>query len=182
MTGRRRCARPAVAVVLAVAAAVTGCAAPGRPAAPYGVGPAGEALSAPAGDVQQAYLAYWDDWLAANRPGGIPPEQLARHAGDPNLSILRAALADSAKEGHTHTGTVGHRIEGMVADGDLRRIYDCVDLNRWLITDAATGRPVDQAGARPPQLSVMTLRRIDGDWKVTDIQKPQDCARSAPQG
>ncbi|MDH6144272.1 MULTISPECIES: hypothetical protein [Kitasatospora] len=169
--------RPLGVLVLALLA---GCSAAVRPAAaPYGTGPDGEALSAPSPDVQQAYLAYWDDWLAANRPGGIAPEQLARHADEPNLSILRAALADAAKAGHTHTGQVGHHIEGMVADGELRRIYDCVDVSRWLITDAATGKPVDQFTGQPPQLSVMTLRQIDGAWKVTDIQKPMACSSAA---
>lgn len=176
MTGRRWLSGSTGLVLLVVA---VGCAAlTPRAAAPYAVGPGGKTLSAPSSDVEQAYLAYWDDWLAANKSGDTSAEQLARHAEEPNLSILRAALIESAKEGYGHTGTVKHRIEGMAADGELRRIYDCVDLNQWLITDATTGQPISQLTSRPPELAIMTLRQFGDVWKVTDIQKPLACSAS----
>ena len=157
--------------------AVTACnaASSATPPRPYGLGPEGEVLASPSAEVNQAYLAYWDAWLEANRLLDPRADQLANHAGEPNLSILRAALAENKRAGLINRGTVGHRIDGILAEGGLRRVYDCVDLSRWLIHDARTGKPIKQLTDREPFLSIMTMRQIRGTWKVTDIQKPLPC-------
>ncbi|MFE4360251.1 hypothetical protein ACFU7Z_14015 [Kitasatospora sp. NPDC057518] len=178
---RARPGRPArtAAAALACAAvlAAAGCsgtssAAPDRTTA---TGPNGERLTAVGDDLRQPYLAYWDEWTKVARAGDVAAAPLDAHADEPNLSILRASVDQLRQEGQHMSGEVKHRLLGVRTDGEARRLYDCVDLNAWRIVDAGTGHEISQVGRRPEQLSIMTMRRIDGVWKVTDIQNPLPC-------
>ncbi|MEU1288735.1 hypothetical protein [Kitasatospora sp. NPDC005856] len=178
---RTRPGRPlrAAAAALACAAALTtaGCSGTSA-AAPDGAtatGPYGERLIAVDTDLRQPYLAYWDEWTRVARAADTGAAPLDAHADEPNLSILRASV-DRMREDKRHmSGDVKHRLLGMQVDGEARRLYDCVDLNAWRIVDAGTGREIDQVGQRPEQLSVMTMRHVNGAWKVTDIRNPLPC-------
>ncbi|MGW4803373.1 hypothetical protein [Kitasatospora sp. NPDC004272] len=168
-----------LALALAALPAVAGCGGPaaGRPSADV-TGPYGEPLITVPGDVRTAYLAYWDDWQQVARAADLRAAPLAAHAGEPNLSVLGASVEQLRTTGQRMHGEVRHRLIGMRVLGDYYQLYDCVDLDGWVIVDAA-GAPVDQVGHRPEQLSVMTVRRQDGTWKVTDIQQPLPCPTAA---
>ncbi|MBD0672642.1 hypothetical protein, partial [Streptomyces sp. CBMA156] len=150
-------------------------------AAPDGAtatGPAGERLTAVDADLRQPYLAYWDEWTKVARAADVQAAPLDSHADEPNLSILRASVERLRQDGRRMNGEVAHRLIGMRVDGELRRLYDCVNLNGWRLVDAGTGQEIRQVGERPEQLSVMTMRQINGAWKVTDIQNPLPCPGS----
>ncbi|MFD4660174.1 hypothetical protein ACFWP2_31645 [Kitasatospora sp. NPDC058444] len=167
----------AAALACASALAAAGCSGTSA-AAPDGAtatGPYGERLIAVDADLRQPYLAYWDEWTKVARAADVGAAPLDAHADEPNLSILRASV-DRMREDRQHmSGEVKHRLLGMQVDGEARRLYDCVDLNAWRIVGADTGREINQVSQRQEQLSVMTLRQINGTWKVTDIQNPLPC-------
>ncbi|BAJ30428.1 MULTISPECIES: hypothetical protein [Kitasatospora] len=169
-------ARAAAGVLLVLALAAAGCGAPERAAPPYGVGPDGERLEEPDGEVRAAYLGYWDAWLAAYRNPGAADDGLAGHAGPPWLDAARATLAE-ARRAHQHNeGTVEHRLVGMAAEGQSRLVYDCVELSGWRIHDDRTGAPLPgQLTDKRRQLAVLTLNRVDGRWVVTNSRKPVPC-------
>ncbi|MGW2253583.1 hypothetical protein ACWCXH_25805 [Kitasatospora sp. NPDC001660] len=169
---RRRGAAAVLALLAALGTACTGASGAERP---YGLGPDGERLEKPDPAVEQAYLAYWDAWLAAYRTPGAPDDGLARYSDEPNLSSIRATLADAYRKKQYNEGAVGHRLAGMRTDGDARIVYDCADLNGWLIHDATTGAEIDQVRQKPRQLAIMTLRQAGGAWKVTNSRKPLEC-------
>ncbi|MFE4513258.1 hypothetical protein ACFRMQ_03525 [Kitasatospora sp. NPDC056783] len=179
---RHRPARPLRASVAALAAgaallAATGCSGTSS-ASPDGAtatGPYGEPLIAVDTDLRQPYLSYWDEWTKVARAADDRAAPLDAHADEPNLSILRASVGQMHQDNRRMAGEVKHRLLGMRVDGEARRIYDCVDLNAWKIVDTGTGQEIEQVGERPEQLSVMTMRQINGVWKVTDIQNPLPC-------
>ncbi|MEE1788886.1 hypothetical protein PUR71_39195 [Streptomyces sp. SP17BM10] len=167
--------RGAGAVLALLAALATACTGASGAERPYGTGPDGEHLDKPDPAVEQAYLGYWDAWLKAYRTPGAPEDGLARYSDEPNLSSIRATLADSYRKKQYNEGTVDHRLAGMRTEGDSRIVYDCADLSGWLIHDAATGAEIEQVRHTSRQMAVMTLRRIDGSWKVTNSRKPLEC-------
>ncbi|WP_406200891.1 hypothetical protein OH807_20495 [Kitasatospora sp. NBC_01560] len=186
MSGAARAGRGTRGLLAALAAAAllaaAGCAGDSA-AAPDGAtatGPHGEPLIALTDDVRQPYLSYWDDYVRVFRAADPQAPGLEGHADEPNLSILRASLQQLRQDGQRMQGDVRHRLLGMQVRGELYQVYDCVDLDSWRITDAATGRETDQVGRRPEQLAVMTMRQVDGRWKVTDVQRPVPCPSASP--
>ena len=166
---RRWALLPAVLCALAVPA---GCAA-SPPSA--GGSAAGPALRPVDSGVRLAYLAYWDAWLKANVTSDPDEPALAEHAASPQLDILRANLAAARKRNQVAKGTVGHRLEGMELVDEDRRVVDCVDLDKWLLYDAATDEQIDQLIDKPSQLAIFTLKRQGGTWRVTGLQVAGEC-------
>jgi hypothetical protein len=166
---RLRCPLSTAICALAL---TTGCARTPPPPPAKAAGPSLRPLS---DDVRQAYLAYWDAWLKANRTSNPDEPSLAEHATSPQLAVLRANLAAARQQHRVTRGTVGHRLEGMEGAGDARWVVDCIDLDHWLLYDAVTDEPVDQLVDKPLQLAVFALRRHGGGWWVTSSQVTSGC-------
>lgn len=157
-----------------------GCSTTGSGSHPYALGPDDQPLARPAEDVQAAYLAYWDAFLAAYRTPGTEPPALAERTAEPMLGNLRATLAQARERHEFNQGAVAHRVVGMEADGDTRRIYDCVELSGWLVHDDRTGQEIHQVRQERRQLAVLTLARVEGTWKVTGSRNPVPCEVEGP--
>jgi hypothetical protein len=127
------------------------------------------------GDVERAYLAYWDAWRKANATSNPREPSLARYAASPQLDILRANLTAARQRHQVTKGTVGHRLEGMESAGGTSRVVDCIDLDRWLYYDATSGKLVHQLVDKPSQLAVFTLRQDNGTWRVTGSRVVGEC-------
>ncbi len=175
-------ARPAVALAAATCAALaltaTGCTSSAtgtpRPAATAG----GAALVEPSPDVRQAYDAYWTGWLAAGQKADPDDPSLGQIATGGQLDNMRAMLRHYNEGGKVLRGEVGHRIDGMKVSGEQSRVLqDCVDLDRWLIHDRASGALTDQLKDKPSQLSAFTLvrERLGAPWKVTSVSVLGTC-------
>ncbi|MCX5377326.1 hypothetical protein [Streptomyces sp. NBC_00091] len=167
----------AAALVLTPALLATGCdQASGSPrSAPASTGPA---LVPPAGDVRQAYDTYWADLLAAGQRADPEDPALARSTTGAQLDNMRGMLRRFSEAGQVVRGDVGHRIDGMEITGARSRVLqDCVDLDRWLIYDRASGAPTDQLRDKPSQLSSFTLvtERLGEPWKVTSVVVLGEC-------
>ncbi|MEU2389425.1 hypothetical protein [Streptomyces sp. NPDC007369] len=172
---RGRAARAGAAVAAALASALlAGCSSAPAPSAPAGGTAAGApALQPPSPEVRQAYDAYWAAWLAANRTPDPQDPAIERVATGRQLQELRDNLAHSRSAGQVLLGEVGHRIDGVESPGPRSLIlHDCVDLDRWLIHDTRTGRPVDQLQDKPSQMGAFTLtRENEGEpWRVSSLQ------------
>ncbi|MFJ7167979.1 hypothetical protein ACIQUV_21015 [Streptomyces globosus] len=168
----RGAAGAAAGAALALAAA-TGCTSPASSASADGRPTAEAGLRNPDPEVRQAYDAYWAAWLAANRTPDPADPALERVATGTQLAELRENLAHSRTAGQVLLGEVGHRVEGVSDAGPGRLVlHDCIDLDRWLIHDARTGRPVDQLGDKPTQLGAFTLKREGegGPWRVASLR------------
>ncbi|MBT2543410.1 hypothetical protein J7E99_22595 [Streptomyces sp. ISL-44] len=161
---------PASLLVLVLALA-TGCtaAASGTPGA---VDSPRSSAGPPSEDVTRAYDTYWTTWLAANRTPDPQDPGLEQVATGSQLRELRDNLAQSKEAGQVLLGEVGHRVTGMETTGEHTRVLiDCVDLDRWLIHDSATGRPVDQLEDKPSQQGAFTMirEREGAPWKVGSV-------------
>ncbi|MFI1282692.1 MULTISPECIES: hypothetical protein [unclassified Streptomyces] len=161
---------PASLLVLVLALA-TGCtkAASGTPGADD---PPRSSAGPPSADVTRAYDTYWTTWLAANRTPDPQDPGLEQVAAGRQLRELRDNLAQSKESGQVLLGEVGHRVTGMETTGEHTRVvHDCVDLDRWLIHDSATGRPIDQLEDKPSQQGAFTMirEREGAPWKVGSV-------------
>ncbi|AXE22162.1 hypothetical protein C0216_00750 [Streptomyces globosus] len=170
---RLRGAGGAAACAALALAAATGCTSPESSASADGRPSAEAGLRNPDPEVRQAYDAYWAAWLTANRTPDPADPALERVATGTQLAELRENLAHSRTAGQVLLGEVGHRVEGVsdVGPGQLV-LHDCIDLDRWLIHDARTGRPVDQLEDKPTQLGAFTLKREGegGPWRVASLR------------
>lgn len=147
-----------------------GCAVNRPPAA------AGPSLVGLPSDVHDAYLGFWDAWLAANVRSDPDEPTLRKQTIDPLLQTLRANLADSRAAGRGARGQVSHHIEGMEIDEGARRVVDCVGLGGWLLFALDTGRQVpDQVTADRSQLTTLVLRQRDGQWKAANMYTGGSC-------
>jgi hypothetical protein len=136
----------------------------------------GYQLQAPVDEVERAYLAYWGAWLAASRTPGAAGTQLQGHAAEPALGIDLSTLASDVHQGVVLRGSVDHHVLGMAVVGETRKIADCVGLDQWRLYDARTGlQSPGQLTAKRRQLAFITLRKLDGVWKVTDSQQAMAC-------
>ncbi len=157
-----------LALVLALA---TGCTAAASGAS--GAQDPSRSSAGPASaDVTRAYDTYWTTWLAANRTPDPQDPGLEQVATGSQLRELRDNLAQSKEAGQVLLGEVGHRVTGMETTGEHTRVlHDCVDLDRWLIHDSATGRPIDQLEDKPSQQGAFTMiREREGTpWKVGSV-------------
>ncbi|WP_327284465.1 MULTISPECIES: hypothetical protein [unclassified Streptomyces] len=176
--GARRAAVAVAAACAVLVFTVTGCtssaAGTARPAPSAG----GTGLVEPTPDVRQAYDAYWTSWLAAGRKADPDDPVLAQIATGAQLDDMRAMLKHFGDGGKVLRGEVGHRIDGMDVSGEQTRVVqDCVDLDRWLIYDRASGALADQLQDKPSQLSAFTLvrERLGAPWKVTSVSVLGDC-------
>lgn len=168
--GRRPILLVASLIATAVLLAGGGCAVNRTPAA------ASPTLVGLPSDVHDAYLAFWDAWLAANVTADPDEPTLLKRTTDPLLQTLRANLADSRAAGRAARGQVSHHLEGMEIDGDARRVVDCVGLGGWLLFALDTGRQVpDQVTADRSQLTTLVLRQRDGQWKAANMYTGGSC-------
>ncbi|MFF4100004.1 hypothetical protein [Streptomyces sp. NPDC001903] len=173
--------RPAAVAALcaALALAATGCVGSAGGTPPRATPSSdGNGLVEPTSDVRQAYEAYWTSWLAAGRQADPADPSLEQIAAGAQLDSMRAMLKHFGEGGKVLRGEVGHRIDGMNVSGEQSRVVqDCVDLDRWLIYDRASGTPTDQLRDKPSQLSAFTLvrERLGAPWKVTSVSVLGDC-------
>lgn len=133
------------------------------------------ARSGDAAAVEASYHDYWDAFLAASTSSDTAAPALAEHAASNHLAMLRRNLAEQRELGHVAKGSVRHRIDSVVVDGNTARLIDCVDLDLWLIYDAETGALEDQLHDRPNQLVAYVLARTDSGWVVTDSAAQGQC-------
>ncbi|MFI5667784.1 hypothetical protein [Streptomyces sp. NPDC051704] len=169
----------AVCACAALALAATGCTSRAAGTAARATPtPSGNGLVEPTPDVRRAYDAYWTSWLAAGQKADPADPVLDQIATGAQLDDMRAVLKHFGEGGKVLRGEVGHRIDGMDVSGEQSRVVqDCVDLDRWLIYDRASGALADQLQDKPSQLSAFTLvrERMGAPWKVTSVSVLGDC-------
>ncbi|MEU3772181.1 hypothetical protein AB0F11_03010 [Streptomyces sp. NPDC032472] len=171
-------ATAAGAVCALLALTATGCTSSAAGTSPAGGTSSAATLVEPSPDVRQAYEAYWTGLLAAGQKADPDDPSLGQIATGGQLENVRAMLRHYSEGGKVLRGEVGHRIDGMNVSGEQSRVLqDCVDLDRWLIHDRASGEITDQLKDKPSQLSAFTLvrERLGAPWKVTSVSVLGTC-------
>lgn len=137
-------------------------------------------VSAPANDARgiaeeralAAYRGMWQAYAKAGLTANPDEPDLARHASDEALQVLKAGLASYQSKGHVIKGKYGSnpRIAeaSPPADPKAVSVTDCLDTRNFL-TYKSSGEPVDDepGGFRLTRATITNLG-AEG-WKVTSF-------------
>jgi hypothetical protein len=174
---RRRAAGTAIIAIAALTA--TACTDPPPPttpsAAPSLAAPPTQSAPAPSADPKAAALnAYSGMWKAYAKAGltANPDEpDLAVHAADEALKVLRDGLTQTRQEGHVFKGEYTSRpvIAVVEPKGNPTSILiaDCIDMTKFLVYKANGELADGEVGGR--RSAGATVRPVDGSWKVINF-------------
>lgn len=133
-----------------------------------GNGPSRPAASPSAQDgAVVAYLAMWDDTVAAARTSDVDHPRLDDHAEGDALALLKFVMQGHAEEGQVARGAPRHDVEVVESETDRRELRDCMDDREWLMYDRGGELVNDTPGSRG--LVDATVERQRRQWVVTDL-------------
>lgn len=115
--------------------------------------------------VEQAYLAYWEEWTKANL--SLDPARLELVAVPPALDALREAIESHRANGEPARVRVEHNYEILVIDANTASVDDNY-INHTQRVDPASKEPIEPDPNSRHRKS-HTLRKGEGLWKVSEI-------------
>lgn len=173
---RLRGQRAAWIVLVATAAAVTGCSSSGNLAQPLPtespVAAASRSANAsPATAALQQYRAFWAMLPSVSAaPAARRPAMLAPYAADPELSSLLAGMRAGDRQGTVFYGDDVPRptVASLSVAQKVAVIHDCQDSSHAGNEDSRTGRKLTVGVARHLVFATMDLGP-DGTWRVASV-------------
>lgn len=130
------------------------------------------ASPSPAERVLDAYLAMWQEYVAAARTPDRDIRKLSQHAAGDALAQLAGALADNRRQGEVTRGKpkFDPRVTSLKPSNDPKRakVAGCLDDSEWLQYDAKSGELVNKTPGGKHRVRA-TVTRISGTWKVTTL-------------
>ena len=123
-------------------------------------------LSAIEREVEAAYLKSWD--VYADAALSLTTAGLEQSYAEPQLQRTRSDIEDRIQTKRTARFRVDHDYSIDIVGDDLARVHDRYR-NHSVLVDPVTHEPTEP-DPNTVITDVFTLRRIEGTWKVTNIQ------------
>jgi hypothetical protein len=121
-----------------------------------------------------AYRAHWADVIEAGKTADWRSARLDDHATGETLQTVRDNYRKLQSDGEVVRGTVRLHPRVMSVKGSTAIVHDCNDATDFLRYDAKTGAPKEQRKTDIVEAEV-TLRLINGSWKVSSILLGEPC-------
>ncbi len=128
----------------------------------------------PAPAILAAYRAHWADVIEAGKTADWRSSRLDDHATGETLETVRDNYRKLQADGEVVRGTVRLHPRVTSVRGSTAIISDCNDATDFLRYDGKTGAPKEQRKTDIVEAEV-TLRLIDGAWKVSSILLGSPC-------
>ncbi|MER6117948.1 hypothetical protein [Streptomyces sp. NPDC001743] len=177
---RIRTAGLAVAMVTATASVLTACSegTPAKPAATSSpsqsptADPQAEAKKA----VEQSYRSYWDAQAKAFEKVDVRDTGLEKYSFDQAYSKVLADVANMKIKGSAMRGApqIKPDVTAVSLDESPKKatITDCVDVSKWTLVDAKTGKELELPKNRLTRFVVSASARTVGDeWKIVELTR-----------
>ncbi|MFI6688402.1 hypothetical protein [Streptomyces sp. NPDC050485] len=180
-SGTNRWLRRTVVAATALGVAVTsaGCsggekkpAASASPSTSQSADPQAEAKKA----VEQTYRSYWDAQAKAFEKVDARGTGLEKYSFDQAYTKVLADVANMKIKGSAMRGApqIKPQVTAVSLDETPKKatITDCVDVSKWTLVDAKTGKELELPKGRLTRFVVSATARTVGDeWKVVELTR-----------
>ncbi|WP_435057665.1 hypothetical protein [Streptomyces sp. bgisy060] len=181
-SGTNRWLRRAVVAATALSVAVTaaGCSGSGEkketaspsPTVSKSADPQAEAKAA----VEQTYRSYWDAQAKAFEKVDVRDTGLEKYSFDQAYSKVLADVANMKIKGSAMRGApqIKPEVTAVSLEESPKKasITDCVDVSKWTLVDAKTGKELELPKNRLTRFVVSASARTVGDeWKIVELTR-----------
>ncbi|MFD4610003.1 hypothetical protein ACFWOT_18255 [Streptomyces sp. NPDC058440] len=126
--------------------------------------------------VEQTYRSYWDAQTKAFEKVDVRDTGLEKYSFDQAYSKVLADVANMKIKGSAMRGSpqIKPEVTAVSLDESPKRatITDCVDVSKWTLVEAKTGKELELPKDRLTRFVVSASARTVGDeWKVVELTR-----------